>query len=251
IPVATDHRGWQAVPKLTGKPKNTRETAASRVTETSLRTILGQTAMFPQVAPRMVTMSTHLYIVSTVVLDRCGGRSKIRLLLPPARVVSRLKLSDKPPRRHMCWFVRLKSGGAVGVDDTSIEDLRARVQKVAEQVSRQLAKTPAGEQFFFVNDLVTAVENAVGDVVNVAQDAVNTVVNATHDAVTAIEFVGERIVHALDNLVDDATVQTDFIVVATHTLINDVMTEPIALVGGPQSDAQRPCMKPFSRIEAS
>src|SRR5262249_38571911 len=110
IPVATDHRGWQAVPKLTGKPKNTRETAASRVTETSLRTILGPAATFPQVATRMVTMSTHLYIVSTVVLDRCGGKSKIRLLLPPARVV--LKLSDKPPRRHMCWFVRLKSGGA-------------------------------------------------------------------------------------------------------------------------------------------
>ena len=128
----------------------------------------------------------------------------------------------------------------MGVYDTSIEDLRARVQKVAEQVSRQLAKTPAGEQFFFVNDLVTAVENAVGDVVNVAQDAVNTFVNATHDAVTAIEFVGERIVHALDNLVDDATVQTDFIVVATHTLINDVVTEPIALVGGPPIGCSAP-----------
>lgn len=121
----------------------------------------------------------------------------------------------------------------MGVYDTSIEDLRANVQRVAEQVSRRLAKAPSGEQFFLVNDVVTAVENAVGDVVNVAQDAVNSVVNATHDAVTAIEFVGERIVHAIDNLIDDATVTTDFMVAATDTIINDVVTEPVALVGGP------------------
>jgi hypothetical protein len=120
----------------------------------------------------------------------------------------------------------------VGAYDTSIDDLRARVQKVAEQVSRQLARTPAGEQFFLVNDVVTAIENAVGDVVNVAQDAVNTVVNATHDAVTAIEFVGERIVHVLDNFVDDATIHTDFIVAVTPTVtVFDGIEE--TLIAGP------------------
>jgi len=98
IPVATDHREWQAVPKLTETPKNTRETAASRVTETSLRNHPGADGYVPASCPEDGNNEyTHLYIVSNGVLDRCEGRFKIRLLLPPARVVSRLKLSDSLP----------------------------------------------------------------------------------------------------------------------------------------------------------
>jgi hypothetical protein len=116
---------------------------------------------------------------------------------------------------------------------TSAEYLRARVEKIAEQVSGQLAKTTSGEQFFLVNDVVTAIENAVGDVVNLAQDAVNVFVNAAHDVVTAIEHVGERAIHAAEHHINDATLQTDFIIVATHQIINDAATEGMQLVGGP------------------
>jgi hypothetical protein len=92
--------------------------------------------------------------------------------------------------------------------DTSAENLRARVEKVAEQISHQLAKTPAGEQFFFICDIVNAVENVVGDVVNVAQDAVNEAVNVAHNVVNAVENIGERAVHATEEAIHAVTAHT-------------------------------------------
>jgi len=86
--------------------------------------------------------------------------------------------------------------------DTSAEYLRTRVQKVADEISQHLQKTPAGEQFFFICDIVNAVENAVGDVVHVAQDGVNAAVNVTHNIVTAVENIGERAIHATENAVN-------------------------------------------------
>jgi hypothetical protein len=96
--------------------------------------------------------------------------------------------------------------------DTSAEQLRARVEKIAEQISQQLAKTPAGEQFFFISDIVNAVENVVGDVVNVAEDAVNAAVNVAHNVVNAVENVGERVVHATEEAIHAVTAHTAQIV---------------------------------------
>jgi cysteinyl-tRNA synthetase len=92
--------------------------------------------------------------------------------------------------------------------DTSAEALRARIQKVADEISVQLQKTPAGEQFFFISDIVNAVENAVGDVVNIVQDGVNAAVNVTHDVVNAVENIGERAVNATEEAIHAVTVHT-------------------------------------------
>jgi hypothetical protein len=96
--------------------------------------------------------------------------------------------------------------------DTSAEYLRTRVQKVADEISQHLQKTPAGEQFFFICDIVNAVENAVGDVVHVAQDGVNAAVNVTHNIVTAVENIGERAIHATENAVNAVTAHTQQII---------------------------------------
>jgi hypothetical protein len=96
--------------------------------------------------------------------------------------------------------------------DTSAEYLRTRIQKVADEISQQLQKTPAGEQFFFICDIVNAVENAVGDVVHVVQDGVNEAVNVTHNIVTAVENIGERAIHATEEAVHAVTAHTQQII---------------------------------------
>lgn len=96
--------------------------------------------------------------------------------------------------------------------DTSAEYLRVRVQKVAEEISKQLSRSPAGEQFFFISDIVNAVENAVGDVVHVVQDGVNAAVNVAHNVVTAVENIGERAIHATEDAINAVTAHTQQII---------------------------------------
>jgi hypothetical protein len=84
--------------------------------------------------------------------------------------------------------------------DTSIESLRARVAKVAEEYSQQLRRIPGSEVAFFIGDIVNAAENVVGDVVNAAHDAVNAAVNATQNVVNAAENVVNNVAHAAQNI---------------------------------------------------
>ena len=93
--------------------------------------------------------------------------------------------------------------------DASAEYLRTKVQKVAEEVSKQLSKTPAGEQFFFLSDIVNAVENPVGDVVPIVQDAVN---EAAHNVITAVENIGARAIHATEVAINAGTAHTPQII---------------------------------------
>ena len=135
--------------------------------------------------------------------------------------------------------------------DTSIESLRARVAKVAEEYSQQIRRVPGAEEAFFIGDIVNAVENVAGDVVNVAHDAVNAAVNATHNAVNAVENVVNNAAHVAQNIthnVINATEQaihavtdhTQIILQATHLTAATfrITVEATDLIGGFSTEAQ-------------
>jgi hypothetical protein len=135
---------------------------------------------------------------------------------------------------------------------TSVDLLRARVERIAEQVSRSFQESLSAENPFFINDVVTALENAVGDVVHVAQDAVDQALNATRDVVNTIEHIGERAVEVTENLLNDATLQTEAFLNVAHAVIDLEATmdwSKIAAVevgGGIRSGSSRKGSK-FSR----
>jgi hypothetical protein len=101
--------------------------------------------------------------------------------------------------------------------DTSLESLRARLSKVADDYVQQIRRIPNAETAFFIGDIVNAVENVAGDVVNATQDAVNAAVNATHDVVNAAENVVNNVAHVAVNITHNVITATEE---AIHAVTN-------------------------------
>jgi phage-related protein len=83
---------------------------------------------------------------------------------------------------------------------TTTEDLQARIQRVAESITQQVARASGGEVAFFFDDIVNVVGDAVEFVVGGAEDVVNAVV----DVATEVANVADVAVDVVQNVVDVA-----------------------------------------------